>query len=67
MRTAEARNSTAIGGLGREFVDPKRVVVVETKKVERPLAFVTVGPPGETEAKVIDAYRAQVGGQSRAW
>jgi phosphate transport system substrate-binding protein len=60
-----ARNPAAIGGLGREFADPKRVASVETKKVERPLAFVTVGPPGEKTAKVIEAYRAQVGGESR--
>jgi phosphate transport system substrate-binding protein len=57
-----AKNPAAIGGLGREFADPKRVAIVETKKVERPLAFVTVGPPGKKETKVIDAYRAQVGG-----
>jgi phosphate transport system substrate-binding protein len=56
-----ARSPAAIGGLGREFADPNRVAIVETKKIERPLAFVTVGPPGENEAKVLDAYRAQVG------
>jgi phosphate transport system substrate-binding protein len=56
-----AKNPAAIGGLGREFADPKRVTIVETKKVERPLAFVTVGAPGEREAKVIDAYKAQAG------
>jgi phosphate transport system substrate-binding protein len=61
-----ARNPAAIGGLGREFADPKRVANVETKKVERPLAFVTVGPPGEKAAKVIEAYRAQVATESRA-
>jgi len=55
-----ARNPAAIGGLGREFADPARVAVVETRKVERPLAFVSVGPPGENAARVIDAYRAQV-------
>jgi phosphate transport system substrate-binding protein len=61
-----AKNPVAIGGLGREFADPKRVTVVETKKVERPLAFITVGQPGPKEAKVIDAYRAQVKGETRA-
>jgi phosphate transport system substrate-binding protein len=61
-----ARNPAAVGGLGREFADPKRVSIVETKKVERPLAFVTVGSGGEKEAKVIDAYRAQAGGEPRA-
>jgi phosphate transport system substrate-binding protein len=58
-----AKNPAAIGGLGREFADPKRVASVETKKVERPLAFVTLGPPGEKEAKVIEAYRAQAGAE----
>jgi len=38
-----AKTPTAIGGLGRECPDPKRVTIVETKKVERPLAFITVG------------------------
>jgi hypothetical protein len=60
-----ARSPAAIGGLGREFADPKRVAIVETRKVERPLAFVTVGLPGEKEAKVIEAYRAQAGSSAR--
>jgi phosphate transport system substrate-binding protein len=60
-----AKNPAGIGGLGREFADPKRVALVETKKVERPLAFVTIGQPGQKEAKVIDAYRAQVAGGPR--
>jgi phosphate transport system substrate-binding protein len=53
-----AGNPAAIGGLGREFADRRRVAVVETRKLERPLAFVTVGPPGPREAKVIEAYLA---------
>jgi phosphate transport system substrate-binding protein len=61
-----ARNPAAIGGLGREYVDPERVAVVETSRVERPLAFVTIGPPGAKEERVIQAYRAQVGGEPRA-
>jgi phosphate transport system substrate-binding protein len=61
-----AKNPAAIGGLGREFADAKRVAYVETKKVERPLAFVTVGAPREKAAKVIEAYRAQVATESRA-
>lgn len=56
-----AKNPAAIGALGLEFADPKRVTIVETKKVERPLAFVTVGEPGPKEARVIAAYRAQAG------
>ena len=61
-----AKTPAAIGGLGREFADAKRVTIVETKKIERPLAFITVGQPGPKEAKVIDAYRAQVKGEARA-
>jgi phosphate transport system substrate-binding protein len=53
-----ARDPTAIGGLGLELVDPARVAVVETKKVERPLAFVTVGEPTADLARVIEAFRA---------
>ena len=47
----------AIGALGLEFVDPRRVAVVQTTKVERPLAFVTVGMPGSDARKIIEAYR----------
>jgi phosphate transport system substrate-binding protein len=52
-----ARTPGGVGGLGLEFVDPERVAVVRTSKVERPLAFVTVGAPGAGAAKVIEAYR----------
>jgi len=55
-----ARNPAAIGGLGREFADPARVAVVETRRVERPLAFVSVGPPSGNAARVIEAYRTEV-------
>jgi phosphate transport system substrate-binding protein len=51
----------AIGGLGLEFVDPARVAVVQTRKIERPLAFVTRGAPGEDAAAVIEAYRIAAG------
>jgi phosphate transport system substrate-binding protein len=48
-----------IGGLGLGFVDPARVRVVESGKLERPLGFITVGPPLEKVRRVIEAYRAQ--------
>jgi phosphate transport system substrate-binding protein len=54
-----ARSPAAIGGLGREFADPARVAVVETRKIERPLAFVSVGEPSADAARVIDAFRTQ--------
>lgn len=60
-----ARDPAAIGGLGLEFVDPARVAIVATAKVERPLAFVSVGEPGEDAARVIAAYRAQVTARAR--
>lgn len=58
VNEAVARDPAAIGGLGREFADPARVAVVETRKVERPLAFVSVGAPGAVAERVIEAFRA---------
>jgi phosphate transport system substrate-binding protein len=48
----------AVGGLGLEFVDPRRVAVVRTRTLERPLAFVSRGAPGPDEAAVIEAFRS---------
>jgi phosphate transport system substrate-binding protein len=53
-----ARDERGIGALGIEFVDKAAVAVLQTKKLERPLAFVTVGEPAENVRKVIEAYRA---------
>jgi phosphate transport system substrate-binding protein len=53
-----AASPEAIGALGLEFVDPARVTVVRTRKLERPLALVSRGEPGADEAAVIEAYRA---------
>lgn len=55
-----AVDPAAIGALGLEFVDRSRLAIVRTKKVERPLAFVSVGAPTEAAARVIEAYRAEV-------
>lgn len=54
-----ARNPAAIGGLGREFVDSARAAVVETPRIERPLAFVSVGEPNADAARVIEAFRTR--------
>jgi phosphate transport system substrate-binding protein len=54
-----AQDEAGVGALGLEFADPKQVTVVQTKKVERPLAFVTVGPPTEAVQKIIDGFRAE--------
>jgi len=49
----------AIGGLGKGFVQGDGVKVVQSQKLERPLGFITLGPPSDSVRKVIDAYRAQ--------
>ncbi|HET7826139.1 MAG TPA: substrate-binding domain-containing protein [Anaeromyxobacter sp.] len=54
-----ARIPGAIGALGRELADPSRVAVVETAKVERPLAFVSAGAPSPDAAYVIEAFRRE--------
>jgi len=50
-----------IGGLGLGFVDPAQVTVVATKKIERPLGFITVGAPSAPMQKVLDAFKAASG------
>ncbi len=52
-----AADPAGVGGLGKGFVD-SRVKVVQTKKVERPLGFVTIGAPSAKVKAVIDAYSA---------
>jgi phosphate transport system substrate-binding protein len=54
-----AADPTGFGGLGRGFVDTSRMKIVLTKKVERPLGFITVGAPTAKVAKVIDAFKAE--------
>ncbi|GEJ57425.1 substrate-binding domain-containing protein [Anaeromyxobacter diazotrophicus] len=54
-----AQDEAGVGALGLEFADPKQVAIVQTKKVERPLAFVTIGAPSEQVQRVIDAFRAE--------
>lgn len=58
VATEVAASEAGIGALGLEFATPQ-VRVVETKKVLRPLAFVTKGEPSEALKKVIEAYRAR--------
>jgi len=53
-----ALDPSGIGGLGSGFVDAGKVVVVTTKKLERPLGFVTVGAPSAKVQKVLDAFQA---------
>jgi phosphate transport system substrate-binding protein len=51
-------DEAAIGGLGRGFVKTDgQVKLVETTRIERPLAIVTVGDPQPKVKQVIDALR----------
>lgn len=59
-----AETPAGIGGLGLEFVDPARVAVVQTRKIERPLAFVSVGAPSPDAQRVIDAFRGEAAGRA---
>ena len=52
-------DEAGIGGLGRGFVKADtKAVIVETSKIERPLALVTMGPPQPKVQQVIDALRS---------
>lgn len=51
-------DESGVGGLGRGFVNSDKNKVVKTKKLERPLGFVTIGAPTAKVAKVINAFRA---------
>jgi phosphate transport system substrate-binding protein len=59
-RVAEtvAKDESGVGGLGKGFADPAKVKLVQTSKIERPLAFVTVGEPSPKVKQVVDAFRA---------
>lgn len=49
---------SAIGGLGRGFVKSDgKTKVIETTKIERPLAIVTMGEPSPKVKQVIDGFR----------
>ena len=50
-----------IGGLGKGFVQPAQVKVVTSKKVERPLGFITVGAPAGAAKQVIEAFQKVAG------
>lgn len=56
-------DESGIGGLGRGFVKADRAKVVETSKIERPLALVTVGDPQPKVQQVIDALRVAANGK----
>jgi phosphate transport system substrate-binding protein len=60
-RVAElvAKDTAGVGGVGGNFVDPKEQKIVQTKKVERPLALVTMGDPSPAVKQVIESMRAE--------
>jgi phosphate transport system substrate-binding protein len=57
-RVAEVmpKDEGGIGGVGKGFLDSKSKIV-QTKKIERPLGFVTVGAPSAKVKQVIEAFK----------
>jgi phosphate transport system substrate-binding protein len=58
LNDAVAADPAGIGALGLEIVDRARVAVVHSPRLERPLAFATLGEPSGPVARVIEAFRA---------
>jgi phosphate transport system substrate-binding protein len=54
-----------VGGVGKGFVEGKGDKVLQTKKVERPLALVTIGAPSAKVKQVVDAFRTEVGREKK--
>jgi phosphate transport system substrate-binding protein len=54
-----AANPDGIGALGKGFVKPGQVRIVESKKVEQPLGFITIGEPKGALKQVIEAFRQE--------
>lgn len=52
-----ALDESGIGGLGLGFVDTTQTSIVATKKIERPLGFITVGTPSAKMQKVMDCLK----------
>jgi phosphate transport system substrate-binding protein len=59
-RVAEvvAVDESGFGAAGRSFVDAAKVKPIQTRKLERPLGFVTVGAPSPKVAAVIGAFKS---------
>jgi hypothetical protein len=54
-----AADPTGFGGVGRGFVDA-RCKIVETKALDRPLGFITIGSPKTSVQAIIDAFKKAV-------
>jgi phosphate transport system substrate-binding protein len=61
INDAVAAAEGGIGGLGLGFVERDKVRILETDRLERPLGFITLGPPSEDVRRVIAAYREATG------
>lgn len=61
-RAAEvvATDEAGIAGVGKGFAEPGKNKIVEAKKIERPLGFVTIGAPKPAAKQVIDAFAKSV-------
>ncbi len=53
----------AIGGLGKGFANLQQVKIIQTKKLERPLGFITIGLPSGATKAIIEAYQLEAGKQ----
>lgn len=53
-----ASDENGIAGVGKGFVDADKTVIVESRKLERPLGFITLGNPTGDTASVISAFIA---------
>ncbi|HSN92279.1 MAG TPA: substrate-binding domain-containing protein [Anaeromyxobacteraceae bacterium] len=53
-----AADPTGFGGLGKGFAD-SRTKVVQTRVLERPLGFLTIGAPSPAVKAIIDAFKAE--------
>lgn len=51
-----AGDEAGIAGVGRGFAVESKDKVIDTKKLERPLGFATVGAPSAAAKAVIDAF-----------
>lgn len=52
-----AADEHGIAGVGKGFVDADKMLVVDSKKLERPLGFITQGKPTGNTAAVISAFQ----------
>lgn len=55
-----ATHVAAIGGLGKGFANLQLIKIIQTKKLERPLGFITIGEPVGATKQVIEAFRKEV-------